>query len=197
MQVTAGEVWRFIPGWPRHMASSLGRVMNTRNGHILRPSPMPNGYSRVSLPSVNGKRRTDYQLVHRLVALAFYGNPPKGKSQVNHIDGNKSNNSVENLEWCSCGENHLHAYRVLGRKTWIEGRSMPDGTRAKIRAKNTGAGNAKSKPIRCVETGETFDSVSIAARHIHTDASSLCKAVKFGWRVKGRFTFVAIATTPK
>lgn len=72
----------------------------------------PDGYPVVSF-SIKGK--TQLYRVHRLVATIFIDNP-KNKRCVNHKDGNRINNNVENLEWCTHSENNLHAYRVLKRK---------------------------------------------------------------------------------
>ncbi len=70
------------------------------------------GYRKVNLYDMNGKCSKRY--VHRLVAEAFIPNP-NNKPNVNHIDGNKQNNNVENLEWCTQSENIKHTYDVGGR----------------------------------------------------------------------------------
>jgi len=68
------------------------------------------GYLAVRL-SRPGKRQV--ATVHRLVAIAFIANPD-GLPEVNHIDGNKANPGVENLEWCTASQNRHHAFHVLG-----------------------------------------------------------------------------------
>ena len=67
------------------------------------------GYQRVNLFDVNGKTRKHY--VHRLVAQAFIPNP-ENKPNINHIDCNLKNNSVDNLEWCTQSENIKHAVKL-------------------------------------------------------------------------------------
>lgn len=76
-------------------------------GRLLRSWPDCNGYRAVYL----SRRRAVN--VHRLVALAFLGTPPPGCTDVNHRDGDKANNAVDNLEWCTRRENMVHA-RSLG-----------------------------------------------------------------------------------
>lgn len=72
------------------------------------------GYLYLGLKKPN-ERSVKY-LVHRLVAQAFIGNPPGEQYQVNHINGEKTDNRVENLEYCSSKENIVHSIRVLRRK---------------------------------------------------------------------------------
>lgn len=87
------------------MISSYGRVKNTITNFYLKPFSNNKGYLLVHL-TINGKRSN--QLIHRLVAKAFIPNPDN-LPQVNHIDGNKSNNRVNNLEWCTDSYNQNHA----------------------------------------------------------------------------------------
>ena len=83
-----------------------GKVINLRTGRILKPDLIWDGYERVTL-SQNGKLKRFR--VHRLVADAFIPNP-FNLPFVNHIDGNKRNNKIDNLEWVSCKDNTIHAF---------------------------------------------------------------------------------------
>lgn len=83
-----------------------GNVYSTRNKRKLKPILMESGYEYVHL--CNGKNNTILKRVHRIVAEAFIPNP-MNYEQVNHKDGNKNNNFVENLEWCDGFYNMQHA----------------------------------------------------------------------------------------
>ena len=115
------EEWRSIPGYPGYEASNLGRIRSLRSGEarILKQHKSQKGYLRANIKHENGKRHC--QNVHRFIALAFIPNPEK-LPEVNHINGIKDDNVVENLEWCTSSENHLHAYRVLGKKSAVKGK---------------------------------------------------------------------------
>lgn len=114
--------------WPGHHKKAI----------IMKQSTMDSGYKQVTLYTRDSCKKK--MLVHRLVADAFYSNPLHLK-EVNHLDGDKGNNSVNNLEWASRSENSAHAIYVLGQK----------------RLNNL-------VPLKCVETEETFESISQAAR---------------------------------
>jgi hypothetical protein len=99
------EKWKKIEGYEHYKVSTHGRVMNYEDGKIKIQYLSDKGYPRVRLYD-KGKNKDPY--VHRLVAVAFIKNP-LGKPQINHMDGVKTNNRVENLRWCTNRENFEHA----------------------------------------------------------------------------------------
>lgn len=126
------EIWKNVPGYDGiYQVSSNGRVRSLDRcimiksesnrqtsrfikGVILKPV-LVRGYQAVTM-SKNGHARL--MKIHRLVAKAFIPNP-NNKTQVNHKDGNKLNNCMENLEWCTSLENQMHAIHT-GLKTGME-----------------------------------------------------------------------------
>ena len=125
------EIWKDVTGYEGlYQVSSLGRVKSLRKNKVMStPKNAKDGYLRVNL-----KRNVTQKqcLVHRLVALAFIENP-NNLPILNHINENKSDNRVENLEWCDKRYNACY------------------GTCSERIAK------ALSKPILCVELGIIFD----------------------------------------
>lgn len=103
------EIWKDIPGFEGYYSiSNKGRVLSIRTGKMKKPSTYNNkSYPTVSL-WVNGipTRKS----IHRLVAELFIPNP-ENKTQVNHIDGDKTNYSINNLEWVTPSENMTHAFK--------------------------------------------------------------------------------------
>lgn len=101
------EIWKPVVEFPTlYKISNKGRVASYRK--VLATNVLNSGYLSVQL-KVNGININ--RTVHRLVASAFLENP-EGKREVNHIDGNKLNNAVTNLEWVTASENKLHALRI-------------------------------------------------------------------------------------
>lgn len=95
-----------------YSVSEDGHIINHATGRILHEYVGKDGYVRTQF---DGKTK----LVHRVVASAFI-EKPQGKDFVNHKDGNKNNNSVDNLEWCTRSENMSHAY-AMKLKTKMNG----------------------------------------------------------------------------
>ena len=97
---------KIIDNFPNYSIDELGTITNLTTGHIKSCWLCKNGYYYVDLQREGFKRKIP---VHRLLALAFLPNP-ENKRTVNHIDGNKTNNSLSNLEWATDKENIQHAY---------------------------------------------------------------------------------------
>jgi len=111
------EEWKSIPGFSRYEASNLGRIRSLnykRTGKVvvLKPALSEDGYLATMLLSDNG-RYCSWK-VHRFVTLTFFGEREPGM-QVNHKDGVKTNNSIDNLEYCTSSQNVRHAY-----ENWLE-----------------------------------------------------------------------------
>lgn len=97
------EEWKPIEGYPNYEVSNMGRVKQNKKQKLLKLALDRCGYCLVTLYDENNKQKT--KRVHRLVATAFLENP-NNLPQVNHIDENKENNCVENLEFCDCKYNN-------------------------------------------------------------------------------------------
>lgn len=157
------EIWKDIKGCEeRYQISNLGRVKSLARDvvcgmgrivhfdeRILKPQNTTDGYFGVNI-KINGKYRL--RKIHIFVAKAFVPNP-QNLPQVNHIDGNKRNNKVENLEWVTPHENILHSWR-LGLSTAHDGY-------------HGGGSPRKAVILTHSKTGEIlrFPSVADAARH--------------------------------
>jgi hypothetical protein len=116
------EIWKDIPGYeqyyqvsnygrvrslPRTKKTRFSRIGYSGGGHVLKSILDKKGYKKVAL-SVDGKVTNVCK--HVLVALAFIDANPDPSLQINHKDGNKGNNRVENLEWVTASENMAHSY---------------------------------------------------------------------------------------
>ena len=135
------ELWLPVEGFPNYEVSNWGNVRNRLTGKMLKQPISNTGYKRVYLYDDQGSHPKS---VHRIEAEAFFDGCGE-HLQVNHIDGNKQNNDLSNLEWCTASENMKHAF-----KTGLEKRGDYQTKRIKE------AVNRRHRPIRCVENGKIY-----------------------------------------
>lgn len=175
------EEYRDIAGYEGlYQVSNYGNIKRlgnnkTKKEKILKQK-IDGGYLRVGL-SKNNKQK--YYLVHRLVAQAFIPNPD-GKEQVNHINGIKSDNNVSNLEWVTCSENMIHAFRT--------GLHSIDSFQLECAREHSN--KTKSKQVICITTGIFYESVREAERQTGVASSSIsncCRGkIKYAGKLNGK-----------
>ena len=125
------EIWKDCKGYEgKYQVSNFGRVWNVNNQKYLKPWISKGGYYLVNLMSKNGKIK--HELIHRLVAIAFIDNPCN-YPQVNHKDEDKTNNCVDNLEWCNSKYNNNYGTRnkrisekLKGENHYLFGKHLSD-----------------------------------------------------------------------
>lgn len=102
-----GDEWRFVPGREDYQVSDMGRVRNMKRGGRVLKLQMEDGYPSIKIEKKNIS-------VHRLVMLSFLGEPVGKANCVNHINGDKTDNRLQNLEYVTQQQNTLHSVYVLG-----------------------------------------------------------------------------------
>lgn len=168
------EIWKDISGFHGYQGSSLGRIQSFRDYHgnitnesrILKMTINKDGYYELTLYDKEHKKVT--KRVHRLIAETFLG--PHPNLVVNHIDGDKLNNKIENLEFVTAERNSTLASEQ---------------------------GLYKSKPVRIVETGEEFRSIRECAEAIGTHPSNISDVLSGKNKASRDLTFELLDDKPK
>ena len=106
------EEWKIIKDYENYMISNLGRAKSIKTNTILNQRLSNNGYLRFNVRNGNSKyEKPKTMMTHKLVAENFLLKID-GKNYVNHKDGNKQNNNIANLEWCTAQENTIHSFKL-------------------------------------------------------------------------------------
>lgn len=181
---TSDREWQAIPGYEGlYEISNLGEVFSLgrlacyssshsirKPAKLLKYSIDEDGYFSVGLSDKLGQSRQFR--VNRLVAMAFLPNP-NNLSVVNHKDGNKQNNRVENLEWCTVKHNTFEAYRMGLNNT-----TLPI-------------------PVICLNNNIRFESIQAAADWAGCDHENVTQSIKIKSCCKGGYCFVKEAEYPE
>lgn len=183
---TVNEIWRPVVGHEStHEVSNMGRVRSIDHvdhrgrpwpGKILKPfkcGSRPHQYLKVTIDKKN-------TAIHRIVCFAFL-EKPEGKEHVNHKNGDKLDNRLDNLEWCTPQENRLHAFRVLGIKS-------SGGHKGK-----TGSKHHASKEViaisSCGHAVLVFGSTAEAARHFGIPSGTIPRVCSGKYRHSRGWSF--------
>ena len=175
--------WRDIKGYEGYYKISDTGLVKSLARHcihkdkILSQGNNGKGYLFVGL-SKKGKVKRFY--IHRLVAESFLPNRGR-KPEVNHKDGNKSNNFVSNLEWVTGKENKQHAVKIGLRKYTVQ-------ICKKMSFSKLGGKNPMAKKIICIETNQTFNSTTEAGRYLKVCRTAVSNSILRNYKCKG-FTF--------
>ena len=178
------EIWKDIYGYEGlYQCSSHGNIRSLtrtiirktgiaerKNGTMLIPAQNKNGYLQVSLWK-DGKRKMVY--VHRIVAETFLDADEK-RNYVNHIDGNRLNNRVDNLEWVTASENEYHSYSELNRTKNTTGKKPREVF-----------GYDENNNIVCA-----FPSIEQCSREMKISPTQIRRLISDGKRTKGGILLV-------
>lgn len=151
------EIWKDIAGYEGlYKISNTGKVLSLQTNKELKWLITWRGYARVALVK---NKKVKYYTVHRIV-LTTFSDEKDIKPTINHKDGNKLNNSIENLEWASSKENIRHAW-------------------------DSGLNDWHKKRIVCLETGKTYDCIKDATKETNATETGISHCLRGRYRTSG------------
>lgn len=183
------EIWKDISEYEGlYQISNLGNVKSQHSNRMNRQKPgkllkialMKNGYMSLELRMGDTNKR---HLIHRLIAESFISNPDN-KPVVNHINGIKTDNRIENLEWCTQSENIRHAIDTglrgtsfgppKGTKPWNTDKLLSEEHKAKLSKAKLGKPSLKKRKVIDTSTGIIYNGIQEAADAFGVKYSNMC-----------------------
>lgn len=185
--------WEKIKDYPNYSISNTGLVRNDITGKLKQLRHDKNGYLVCGL--YNHQKRKEYK-IHRLIAEYFIPNPDN-KPYINHINGIKDDNRLENLEWCTAHENNYHAWNVLDsdkrrkkmanhahNREWSnesrekvsenkKGKKLSEQARKNMSDAHKGKEGNNKKSIECIETKVVYESIKQASEDMGISRTSI------------------------
>ena len=186
-------MWKIIDKYPKYEISDHGDVRIIKNKKMLIKNIDHRGYYKVTLVNEDGRKTL---FVHRLVAMAFIPNP-NNLTQINHIDENKQNNHVSNLEWCDLVYNCNYGTRNQRISEANKGRIFSEEHIKKLSESQIGEKNnmygkryeqsPRARAIVCIENGQEYLSCKEASEKTGISRTSLCNCLRGDSKTAGGF----------
>ncbi len=180
------ELWKPIDGYEGlYSISSMGRVKSHHSDRLLEPKKSKTGYLRVTLCKDNHPKTFS---IHRLVAIAFIPNP-NHKPTVNHLNEDKKDNRVENLEWATNAEQNTHGTRIARARANTDYRARGIDYYAVASKHDYSSGHMCGRKAVLVYDGDhlvgRFSSMRDLARFLNCNYAHLTADIKVGKKIRG------------
>lgn len=189
-----------VPGTDRYAVSSTGLIYSYHVNRLLKPSVNNCGYHFVVVTGLYAFGKSYYGkaiMLHRLIALAFHGNPPVGCTDVDHLNNVRDDNNCENLEWVTRSENIKRSFErgdrvaLSGDDHWLKGKSHSASTKRKMSKSKKGKNHPKCKGYYLID-GKKYYSAVAAAKVLGVSSRTVIRHGK-----SGKIDFIGLSDEPK
>ena len=192
--VVDGVCWKPVVGFEEYYeVSDYGAVRSLHKDRNHYHNIMKGKIDRYGyiVHILRGNKTKKYPTVHRLVAFAFIPNP-NNYAQIDHIDGNKKNNNVSNLRWCTAKENINNPNTLSNRNVILKALRKTEEYKRSRKVGTKKAAILKASHVVCIETGEWFNSALECGEKFNLDRGTIlnhCKRFEEGLKYRGNLSY--------